>query len=376
MSQMAYHLICRLTALLLFSSCAGLPVRGSVGGQTIDTRVDAEAARYYVAGYLAGQRHNSVLDRRIADAYKNGRSELPDRAELKRLSEEFSVDFAAAYLADRIIAVPQNRRFRERFEENRRAFSQKRLRLPPGAADYEVLFIPTYLYKRLPITGGDFAVPKKALGTIGLPFVFVETVEDGAVEANADIVAAAIGARAQSGRRVIVISASKSGPEVALALTRLGGAATRHVAAWINTVGALQGTPLTDEHLLPEAEDLVGPVNVAGMQSLMTERSRRRFLSFRLPDHILVVNYFGIPFSGSVSSWARPGFTPLGRHGPNDGILLLADMIFPGGITVAELGLDHFLLDQDLDAATVGLVTTVMGWTGDSTTGVLHISDP
>jgi len=147
-------------------------------------------------------------------------------------------------------------------------------------------------------------------------------------------------------------------------------------AAWINTVGALQGTPLTDEHLLPEAEDLVGPVNVAGMQSLMTERSRRRFLSFRLPDHVLVVNYFGIPFSGSVSSWARPGFTPLGRHGPNDGILLLADMIFPGGITVAELGLDHFLLDQDLDAATVGLVTTVMGWTGDSTTGVLHISDP
>ena len=364
-----------LFALLLLSACAGLPVRGSIGGQTIDTRVDAEVARYYLASYLPGQRNNPLLDGRITDAYKNGRSELPDRAELKRLSEEFSVDFAAAYLADRIIGVPKNRRFRELFEENRTAFSQKRLKLPTGAADYEVMFVPTYLYKRLPITGGDFAVPKKAVERIGLPFLFVETVEDGAVEANADIVAAAIGARAQSGRRLIVISASKSGPEVALALTRLGSAATLHVVAWINTVGALQGTPLTDEHLLPEVEDFVGAVDVAGMQSLMTERSRRRFQSFHLPDHILVVNYFGIPLSGSVSSWARPGFTPLGKHGPNDGILLLSDMIFPGGITVAELGLDHFLLDQNLDAATVGLVTAVMRWTGESTNRVLNVSD-
>jgi hypothetical protein len=174
---------------------------------------------------------------------------------------------------------------------------------------------------------------------------------------------------------LILVSASKSGPEVALALTKLGSAATRHVAAWINTVGALQGTPLTDERLLPEVEDLVGAVNAAGMQSLMTERSRRRFQSFRLPDHILVVNYFGIPLSGNVSSWARPGFTPLSKHGPNDGILLLSDMIFPGGITVAELGLDHFLLDQNLDAATVGMVITVMRWTGNSTTRVLRVSD-
>jgi hypothetical protein len=76
-----------------------------------------------------------------------------------------------------------------------------------------------------------------------------------------------------------------------------------------------------------------------------------------------------------VSSWARPGFTPLSKHGPNDGILLLSDMIFPGGITVAELGLDHFLLDQNLDAATVGLVTAVMRWTEESTTHAMQVSD-
>ena len=367
--------VCLLAASCLLPACAGLAVRARIGGQSLDTRVDSEAARYFLSSYLAGQMNDALLHGRIAEVYRRTPDNLPDRDELRRLSEEFSVDFAAAYLADRIVRLPDNRRFRDLFEESRRAFGQDRLRLPIGAADYDVMFVPTYLYKRLPITGSDLALPKKALLKIGVPVYFVETVEDGAVEANAELVAQAIGARAKSGRRLILISASKSGPEVALALTRIGIAKTRHVIAWINTVGALKGTPLADERLLSEVEDLVGRVDAAGMESLMTERSRRRFHSFRIPDHILVVNYFGIPFSGSVSSWARPGFTPLGKHGPNDGILLLSDMIFPGGITVAELGLDHFLLDRKIDAATVGLVVTVMRWTTADATRLLPVSD-
>src|SRR5262245_12835837 len=51
--------------LLLLSACAGLPVRGSVGMQAIDTRVDSEAARYYLGSYLAGQRSDVALDERI-----------------------------------------------------------------------------------------------------------------------------------------------------------------------------------------------------------------------------------------------------------------------------------------------------------------------
>lgn len=366
---------CWLAVLLFAPACAGLPVHGIVGGQSIDTRVDAEVARYYVAAFLAGHKSNPALDGRIDDAYKNSRQGLPDRAELKRLSDQFSVDFAAAFFAERIAATPENRRFRELFDGYSRSFKLKQLRLPANAANYDVMFVPTYLYRRLPATGGDFAVPMKALRRIGVPFQFVETIEDGTVESNAEIVAAAITARSQNGRRLIVISASKSGPEVALALTRLGGAATRHVAGWINAVGALQGSPLTDEQLLPDVEDLVGKVDPAGMRSLMTGPSRRRFQDFHVPQHILVVNFFGIPMSGSLSSWANRGFVPLSKHGPNDGILLLADMIYPGGITLAEVGVDHFLLDQDLDAATVGLIAAVVDWTGESMPALVPISD-
>ena len=57
--------------LLLLSSCAGLPVRGIVGGQAIDTRVDSEVARYYLGSYLAGKHTDATLDERIDRVYQS-----------------------------------------------------------------------------------------------------------------------------------------------------------------------------------------------------------------------------------------------------------------------------------------------------------------
>lgn len=356
-------IITLLSGLLLLSSCAGLPVRGMVGGQTIDTRVDSEVARYYLGSYLAGNHSDTALDERIDRVYQSTDGQLPDRGQLKRLSDDFSVDFAALYLADQIARVPVNRRFRSAFdrayEYTRKAFPEGQVRLP---ADYEVLVVPTYLYTRIFATGADMAVPRAALQKAGLTCYFVETDDDGPVESNADLVAAAIRARAQSGRRLIILTASKSGPEVALALTKLGPTETRHVAAWINAVGALQGTPLADDRLFPELEYIVGKLDPLGTESMTTARSRQRFDSFRIPEHLLVVNYFGIPVSGSISFWMRRSYSPMRKYGPNDGNVLLADMIFPGGVTLFQLGSDHFMRTRPLDIATVALAITVIGW--------------
>jgi hypothetical protein len=361
-----FKIITILFPLLLVSACAGLPVRGTVGGQTIETRVDSEAASYYLANYLAGKHSNPALDERIDRVYQSTDGNLPDRDELKRLSDEFSVDFAALYFADRIDRDPVNRRFRKDFDQTRdyvrEAFGENHVKLPAAASGYEVLFVPTYLYKRLTFTGADMAVPRAALQQVGFICHFVETDDDGPVETNADLVSAAIRARAQTGRRLIIVSASKSGPEVALALTKLGPAESRNVAAWINTVGALQGSPVADEQLGPELEFIVGKVDPAGRESITTARSRQRFDSFRIPEHVLVVNYFGIPVSGSISFLARRGFFPLRKYGPNDGLVLLPDMVIPRGITLAELGSDHFLINEHLDVKSVALAITVIRW--------------
>lgn len=366
-----------LFILLALSACAGLPVRGTVGGQTIDTRVDSEVARYYLSSYLAGNRSNPALDARIDQVYQTMDGQVPGRTELKELSDEFSVDFAALYMADQIARVPVNRRFRSAFDQayeyTRKALAEGRMQVPQ-AGNYDVLFVPTYLYKRITFNGADMAVPRAALQKVGFTCYFVETQDDGAIEANADLVAAAIRARAQSGRRLIIVSASKSGPEVALALTRMEPAETGHVAAWINTVGALNGTPLVDERLLPEIEFFVGKVDPAGMESLTVARSRQRFDSFRIPKHVLVVNYFGIPTIGSISFLARRGFFPLRKYGPNDGLMLLSDMIFPGGVTLVQVGSDHIRLSDHLDITGVALAMTVVGWLENETHQVLPVT--
>lgn len=375
MSYASLKLITYVSVLLLLAACsgipAGFPVRGSVGGQMIETRVDSEAARYYLADYLAGKRRDAALDERIDRVYQSAHNGLPDRNELKRLSDEFSIDFAALHLADRIARVPLNRRFWDAFDQalayTRKVFPENRVSLPAAAAQYEVLFVPGYLYKRHPYTGADFAAPRSSLQRVGLARRFVETDEDGAIEANADLVATAIRANARNGRRLIVVSASKSGPEVALALTRLGPTATGHVAAWVNIVGTLQGTALADNGLWYQLEDLIGQIDIAGVESLTTARSRERFHALRVPEHVLVVNYIGIPVTGSLSSLARGGFAELKSYGPNDGLSLLSDLIFPRGVTLAELGRDHFLLDEQIEVRTIALAIAVIRWLEDLT---------
>jgi hypothetical protein len=359
-----------LSAIFLLTACYGLPkslsVRGSVGGQEIETRVDSKVAHYYLASYLAGKREDTAIDERIDHVYQSANGDLPDRDELKRLSDEFSLDFAALYLADRITRMPVNRRFRNAFDQARtairRGFAEGRVTLPAAAAEYEVVFVPGYLYKRHPVTGADFAAPRAALGQVRLAHYFVETDEDGTVEANANLVISTVQARRHTGRRSILVSASKSGPEVALALTRLGPAKTRHVAAWFNIVGVLQGSPLADESLWQALEDEIGQIDIGGLESLTTRRSRQRFQAFRFPEHTLVINYIGIPFTGSISFLARRGFVELQKFGPNDGLSLLADLIVPGGITLAELGRDHFVLDEEINVTTLALVMTVIRW--------------
>ena len=78
---------------------------------------------------------------------------------------------------------------------------------------------------------------------------------------------------------------------------------------------------MADERLAPELEYIVGKVKLGGRESMMTALSRQRFNSFHVPEHVLVVNYFGIPVSGSISFLARRGFFPLQKYGPNDGVL-------------------------------------------------------
>ena len=90
---------------LLANACMGLhathPVAGVVAGTKIKMGVDSELAAYFVGSYLAENRHQPNLDRRIDALYRdNSGHRLPGREELKRIADEFSVDFAAIYFRE------------------------------------------------------------------------------------------------------------------------------------------------------------------------------------------------------------------------------------------------------------------------------------
>src|ERR1044071_1378685 len=104
-------------ALIAFlPGCSGVPVRGIVAGQSLDSRVDSEVARYYLANYLAGHRTDPALDARIDQVYHTIDGHMPGPTDLRKVSEEFSPDFAALLFADEIARVPANRRFRALFD--------------------------------------------------------------------------------------------------------------------------------------------------------------------------------------------------------------------------------------------------------------------
>jgi len=130
-------------------------------------------------------------------------------------------------------------------------------------------------------------------------------------------------------------------------------------------VGALRGTPLADSALRPPISWLVRCVfwlngwDWAGLTSMATGPSRDRLDGARLPESIAVVNVVAVPVSGSVGATVWWGYRVLRSHGPNDGVVLLADTVWPGGANVVAIGPDHLFAPREDDAQSLALLRAV-----------------
>ncbi len=358
--------LCAIVVGLLLSGCATSPKTyraiGMVAGSAVDTRVDSPIAAYYLGQYLAGVRARPEIDRRIEALYETADATgLPDRERLGDIAKEFSVDFAALYFADRIGRVERNRIWRTEFIRQVKLTQTSGVARANGSDQYEFLFVPGFLYRRHPETGADLISPHKALRDAGIATHWVETDEEGTFEENAEILLGELRSRSKTKRKIILVSASKGGPEVALALTNYFRENRDGAKAWINLVGTLQGSALADDIMSD------GPLSryrsyfkSDSLKSINTANSRARFDSFDLPETLLIVNYIGIPVIGTVSSMADIGYDSLRRFGPNDGLSLLGDLIAPNSITLADFGRDHCLLGESIGKRAVALANAVM----------------
>lgn len=340
-----------------------IPVEATAFGTNLKTSVDTEAAQYYLEDYLTGERKRPTLDAELDRLHTEKPAPTPEF--LRELSQRHSVDFAALYFMHYHYEQADNRRLRAAFERKVDAAAANGAPMRT-CADCLVLFAPGWVYQTQPETGADFARERRLLDSLDIPNRLIETEEVGTVEENAALIADAI-QRQSKGRKLILVSASKAGPEVALALDQLqSGRAEHAVAAWINIGGILRGSPLADwaqdwpQYPLVALLTPFRPWTLESIESMTTERNRARFESAELPPDMLVINYAAAPLSGQVTQGGNFGYSRLRPLGPNDGLTLLPDALVPQAPTLLAIGQDHYFLDPMRDKKTIAMLALVL----------------
>lgn len=217
------------------------------------------------------------------------------------------------------------------------------------------LRVPGLFYRTHPRTGADLARVERVLGR---PVTRVDTGEIDPVERNAEIVGEAIRAAvSKPGQRVLLFSVSKGSADVQEALARDPTLGAR-VAVWIDLVGLLEGTPLTDPGFAPSELAALGLPEATARS--MSRQARAASAKLPLPETIAAVRVAGFPTSAAISERARAGFALLSPLGPSDGFVLLATFLRAPGRVLVLRDADHYLQVPDLDARLTALVTVVL----------------
>jgi hypothetical protein len=361
-------LLCLGLLVACSSARHSIPIEGDLAGRHLRTTADSEVARYYLEEYLTGKRRRPELDRRISGLERTAHAAPPDAEALRDIAARFSPDFAALFLANTLLKEDRNRRLQAAYQISLdrppRESSEEPGPKDGASSPSAILFAPGWLYRSHPENGADFQAPRLLLRRRGFSTALIGTAENGSVEANAEAIARAVRAAGSRGRCLILVSASKSGAEVAPALgDLLSPAETSPVRSWINIGGVLRGTPLADRALAAPRRWLVGLAlhgRCEGLASMTESVGRSRFARLRIPEHVLVVSLVAVPLSGDVTDRARSGYRSLRAYGPNDGLTLLAEAIMPGGVTVLEPGLDHFFRSGLIEDRTLSLLQAVL----------------
>ncbi len=363
-------------AVFLFSwfmlwGCSGkpplFPVATTLNERPLAIQVDSELAAYYISDYLQDRRSKPAYDALIQSFSAD--SGVPGADQLRKITQATSPDFSALYLANSLLRVPRNRAVNGAFSRWYDVISSgtyEHRANPAASGKYEILFVPGWLYKSDRTTGADFSKQRTLLRAHGIPNALISTLENGTVEANAGIIAGYLRSKATSGAKIILVSASKGGPETALALHMLKGE-SHHVIAWINVGGILGGTLLADRAARWPWRWFVKLVilrggSLEGIESLRTASGRRRAAEIGSLDNLIVINYVGIPMQSQVNERAKTGFALMKEQAPNDGLTFILDEIQPAarGATIVELGLDHYFAHENIDMKTLALAYTVV----------------
>lgn len=333
----------------VFQGCFAAPrvaASGTVAGYPLSGPVDSRVARDYLEG--------RPLPRGLAELRRTHLEAgvAPSREELALVAQRYSTDAATLLFIEAVSVAPAARRLRQRYERELSHVRQVGVHeaRPEVPDDMLILLVPGWFYRSHGAeTNADYRIQRALYERWGIRHELVPIDENGTVENNAVIVAKAI-REASREHQIFLVSASKSGAEVALALGReLAYDETHAILGWLSIGGVVRGSPLADRILEPdicwfvELKLRLEGFDLEGAKSMQTSRVRPAFEALRFPTHVRIHTYVPVPLSGHVTERGSFGYGRMRALGPNDGLTLLSDELIPGATPILAPGVDHFL---------------------------------
>lgn len=284
----------------------------------------------------------ALLDR--AAAILGSRWEDMTAEHLQEVSRREGIDFATAFLYDRLRRSPRHGSFIERVNA-----------LPGTAANVgtgmTLAVVPGAFYAEVKDSGADGAFVLEEAARLGFKTERVPLLSFGPLRDNARRLGDWL--RDHRGERLVLVSLSKGGAEVKLAMEDPDAQRLfSPVRAWVDLCGLTQGTPMVDwlfrhpfRALLVRLLFWYRGYAYRALSELRRGPAGLLGGAWRLPAHLRVIHVAGFPLQQHLSRpLARRGHARVASLGPNDGgSTLLADLVSLPGWIYPVWGADHYL---------------------------------
>lgn len=269
-----------------------------------------------------------------------------DRETLGDLARRHGCDLATCLLYDRVKRDPALAPFIDDIDAKRRETG------PLPQMRGRLLIAPAAFFRELPSFGGRGDVVAEVAARFGLHASLLPAKSTGSVTENARLIRDAL--VAESHEPTVVVSLSKGGTDVRLALESCGSELPK-VRAWVQIGGIVRGSPIVDSILESRVRRTVLRAYLAFLRadlSVCRELTWRRndLLdgALAIPSSIEVINVVGFPLARHLRGNTRRRYFEMRHLGPNDGSTLLVDSIVEPGHVYPLWSADHYFRVPDV----------------------------
>jgi len=263
---------------------------------------------------------------------------------LAQLAADQGIDFATAAAYSHVCDSPKHGEFVRRIEA-----MEDGEPLALGSPAFRVAIVPGAFYREHPHTGANGRLLAEELSRLGYQTEVLPLASFGRLANGADELRQWLSR--QDGQPLVLVSLSKGGSEVKLALAQ-GHDAFQSVIAWIDLSGILEGTALVDwlyrhpfRYLVARCILWWRKYPAAGLEDLRRGTGMLLAGPLELPAGLTAIHVVGFPLKKYLCSpWAERAHARLQPLGPNDGGgILLGDAIARPGFVYPVWGADHYL---------------------------------